>query len=268
MFPSLALSGGLYDLCLIIAIIVSMVLADHMGVMRKFSIKLQKVLIIAIVLAVIIGFVGAVLFQAVYNWLKTGVFQLSGMTFYGGLIFGVLAFLGVWFGLGKLWCKDGEAKAKFGAMLDIAACIIPLAHGIGRIGCLMAGCCHGGLTDAWYGVMHYNGVTVNGVTYVSAKVVPIQLFEAIFLFIVSGSLFFLFFKKFGKENEGRFPLMPIYCVLYGIWRFCIEYARADERGATIIPWLSPSQLIAVIMVVVGLVYVALWFLKKKTTRKE
>ena len=267
MFPSLELSGSLYNVCLIIAVVLSMFLADRMGIMRGFSIRLQKVLIIAIVAAVILGFIGAVLFQSVYAWIKTGVFKLSGMTFYGGLIFGVLSFVAVWFGLGKLWCKDGEAKTKFGAMLDIAACIIPLAHGIGRIGCLMAGCCHGGLTDAWYGVMHYNGVKVNGVVYASAKVVPIQLFEAIFLLCLSGILLFLFFKKFGKENKGRFPLMPIYCVCYGIWRFFIEYARADERGATIIPWLSPSQLIAIIMFSIGIIYFSVWFFSKNKKKE-
>ncbi|MBR5823405.1 MAG: prolipoprotein diacylglyceryl transferase, partial [Paludibacteraceae bacterium] len=38
----------------------------------------------------------------------------------------------------------------------IANCVAPgiaLAHAIGRIGCLFAGCCHGQATKAWYGIM-------------------------------------------------------------------------------------------------------------------
>lgn len=267
MYPYPILFGvmGVYDLLLVVAIVICLFGADRMGIMRKFSIKLQKVLIISIMAAVLVGFFGAVFFQAIYEAIETGEFKLNantGMTFYGGLIFGLGAFLAVWFGLGKLWCKNNEAVKKFGSIADIAACLIPLAHGLGRLGCLAAGCCHGAVTDKWYGVTHYN-VTANGVFYATAKVVPIQLFEALFLFALSGVMFWLFFGKFGKENKGRFPLLPVYAIAYGIWRFCIEYARSDERGQTIISALSPSQLIAIIMILAGTAYLCVWFIKKK-----
>jgi phosphatidylglycerol:prolipoprotein diacylglycerol transferase len=67
----------------------------------------------------------------------------------------------------------GEEKHRFKDMLDIAACCVPLAHGIGRLGCFFAGCCHGAETDAWYGV---EMLTESG----WRRVVPIQLFEAVF----------------------------------------------------------------------------------------
>ena len=246
---------SLYDICLAIAVVVALFLADRMGIMRGFSVKMQKVLVIAIVEAVAIGFIGAVLFQAVYDAIKTGQFVLStttGMTFYGGLIFGVIGFFAAWFGLGHLMCKTDEPIRKLGSVLDIMACVIPLAHGIGRIGCFSVGCCHGKPTDAWYGVLMY---TESG----WMKVVPVQLFEALFLFALSGVLLWLFFKKFGKENKDRFPLMPIYVVGYGIWRFFIEYFRADDRGATIISALSPSQLVAILMVLAGIGYFVAWY---------
>ena len=45
-------------------------------------------------------------------------------------------------------------------------------------------------------------------------------------------------------------------MLYGIWRFSVEFLRADDRGATIISFLTPSQLIAVLMVLgsIGLLF--------------
>ena len=38
----------------------------------------------------------------------------------------------------------------------------------------------------------------------------------------------------------------------------MEYARADDRGQTVISFLSPSQLVAIILVAVGVAYFALW----------
>jgi len=266
MYPYPVLFGlGLYDLCLIAAIVICLFSADRMGIMRGFSVKLQKVLIIGFVVAILFGFFGAVFFQAIYNAIQSGKFELTsttGMTFYGGLIFGVAGFLAVWFGLGRLWCKNNEAVEKFGAIADMAACLIPFAHGLGRIGCLSAGCCHGALTDAWYGVTHHH-VWIDGIYYETAKVVPVQLFEALFLFALSGVLCWLFFCKFGKENKGRFPLLPIYATVYGVWRFFIEFIRSDDRGETIISALSPSQLIAILMILASAIYLIIWFLKKK-----
>ena len=264
MYPYPILFGlSLYDIFLVVGIVSAMMLADRMGIMRGFSVKLQKVLIISFVGAILSAFFGAVFFQAVYNWIESGSFQLNattGMTFYGGLIFGVVVFLALWFGLGKVKCKDGEAVKQFGTLADMAACVIPLAHGLGRLGCLTAGCCHGAITDKWYGVTHHN-LYIDGKFYESVKVVPTQLFEALFLFAIAGVLLFFFFGKFGKENKGRFPLMPVYCFAYGVWRFFIEFTRADHRGETIIPALTPSQLIAILMVAIGIIYFCLWYFK-------
>ena len=251
----------IYDICLVIAVVTALFLADRMGIQRGFSVKLQKVVIIALVEAVVVGFIGAILFQAVYDWIKTGEFVLSkttGMTFYGGLIFGIIGFLVAWFVIGKLICKSDEPVQKFGQIADITACIIPLAHGIGRIGCFTAGCCHGKPTDAWYGVTMWTGPETQWM-----KVVPTQLFEALFLFALSAVLFYFFYKKFDKEGAKRVPLLSIYVMAYGVWRFFIEYFRADDRGQTIVPFLSPSQLVAIVMVLLGVAYLVLWYLQKQ-----
>lgn len=266
MYPKPILgSMGIYDILLVVALVTCMFAADRMGIMRGFSVKLQKILIISFMVAIVCALFGAVFFQAIYKAIETGKFELNkttGMTFYGGLIFGVIAFIAVWLILGKLWCKNNEAKEKFGSVADMAACLIPYAHGLGRLGCLSAGCCHGGLTDKWYGVLHHN-VMVDGVFYETAKVVPVQLFEALFLFALSGVMCWLFFKKFGKENKGRFPLLPIYAIVYGIWRFFIEFARSDERGETLISALTPSQLIAIVMILAAVAYFCIWYIQRK-----
>ena len=75
---------------------------------------------------------------------------------------------------------------------------------------------------------------------------PTQLFESLFLFALAAVLVFLIIK-FKNRNA-----LSIYLVAYGVWRFIIEFVRADsERGSSGIPGLYPSQVTAIILVAVG-----------------
>ena len=258
MYPyELFFGVGLYEICLTVGVLLAFILADRLAVRCGFSLRLQRFFIIVIPVTIAVGFLGATAFQSFYNFLKTGVFVWGGMTFYGGVIFGVIAFLGLWFGLGKLVLKSDEHIRRFGDVADIAACVVPLAHAIGRIGCFFAGCCHGQETDAWYGV---EMLTKNG----WVKVVPVQLLEAAFLLFLAAALFYLLFvlkirKKDGNGSSRRVPLLAVYAAAYGVWRFFIEYARGDERGATFVSFLSPSQLTAILLIAVGAVYFCVRF---------
>lgn len=262
MYPNELLFGlNLYEILMIVAVVVCFLLCDRMTQIKNFSITLQKLTIVAVFASVVLGYGFAVLFQAVYNYFDTDIFKIAsdtGATFYGGLLGGAGVFLSVWFLGGKLFLKgekQGEEVKKFPDMLHIAACCIPLGHGIGRLGCFFAGCCHGKESDAWYAVrMH----TEKGYQ----SVVPVQLFEAIFLFLLAGVLFYLFFKK---QN---LPLFPVYCGGYGVWRFFIEYARNDDRGASCVSFLSPSQCTALLLVLFSLLYFIIWISRKRRKDNE
>ena len=86
--------------------------------------------------------------------------------------------------------------------------------------------------------------------YAWRKVVPVQLFEAMFLFILAGVLFWMYWKGRGFE-------LPVYFAGYGVWRFIIEYFRTDDRGASFIPGLTPSQTTAIFLVAVGILIAVL-----------
>jgi phosphatidylglycerol:prolipoprotein diacylglycerol transferase len=263
MYPYPILFGlNLYDIAVSIAIIFAMLLCNKLMEKRNFSFTLQKLVVAGICLSVILGFAAAILFQAFYNYLANGKFVLStstGMTFYGGFIGGAIVFLLVWFVGGKLFLKGkskNEEKRKIFDMLDIAACCVPPAHAIGRIGCFFAGCCHGAETNAWYGV---EMLTREG----WKKVVPVQLYEALFLILLTAILLFIFFKvKF------KLPLMPIYAFTYGLWRFFIEFARDDYRGNSPINFLTPSQFIAILLILISIFYFAVWFIHRKRNNEE
>ena len=114
----------------------------------------------------------------------------------------------------------------------------------------MAGCCHGPACDAWYGIV------MNGV-----RRLPVQLFEAIFLFALSGVTFVLFWK-------GKKYLMPLYMSAYGIWRIIAEILRDDYRGGIEGFALSPSQVLSIVLIAGGiLLFVLEWLWDRKRAQR-
>ena len=91
------------------------------------------------------------------------------------------------------------------------------------------------------------------------KMVPVQLYEAIFLF----ALFAFFVYRLLKNKSCN---LPLYMSLYGVWRFFIEFFRKDYRGSTVVDFLSPSQFIAILMVIgsVGLFFGQKYIMKKQS----
>lgn len=204
----------------------------------------------SLLLSIFFGIIGAYLFQNLYDFISSpSTYSWSWkMTFYGGLIFGIGAFV-----LLYIFYVRKNAEGLLKPLLVIAPASITMAHAIGRVGCFLAGCCYGVETDLFFGVHFPN---VEGI------VVPTNLFEAIFLFLLSGILIYLAFKK---DSVYTFP---IYLLAYGVWRFFIEFFRGDERGTFIIPFLSPSQFWSILLVIGGIIYLILLLKKVPSSENE
>ncbi len=254
MYPKDILLGiDLYLIFLCVAAVSAIIIFRLLADKRGLGATLQNLCLFGAVGAILVGYYSAVLFQAIYNIPKYGEFQINsstGATFYGGLIGGAAFFLLLYFVAGKILFKESrEHINNFFVVANIAAPCIAIAHGFGRIGCLMAGCCHGKVTEAWYGI-YMSGV--------GKKVVPIQLFEAIVLFL----LFALFVYRVIK---GKRYNLSVYMAVYGVWRFFIEYARDDYRGYTFVDFLTPSQLTALLMIIGA---AAVFFVERYFERKS
>jgi phosphatidylglycerol:prolipoprotein diacylglycerol transferase len=213
---------------------------------------ISKILGIGI-FATAFGIFMAMVFQSVYNFIEdpSDGFKLDlSMTFQGGLIGGVSSFVIVWnlyvFVIAPRVKKVKLLQNNMNAGLTDALPIIPIgiviAHAFGRLGCTFAGCCHGAETDAWYGLTMW--ASSLGKT---ATVVPTQLFECVFLFVLAAVMCVLFFKYKFNCNFG------FYAIAYGIWRFLIEFVRGDHRGE-LVAGLTPSQFWSIVMVVLGIAY--------------
>ncbi len=258
MYPyRLFLDVTLYDILVAIgvaaAFAVFLLYADKL----KISSRLQILALVSAILGVALGFVSAGLVQSIYFWIENGAFEWRGMTFYGGLVGGALFFVGTYFLAGYLMFRKSETPKLYleyaMRIFGIVICAVTLAHAIGRIGCLTAGCCHGEVFEEkrWYTlpILH---ISKSGELLRTEYAVPIPLYEMFFLLDLFALLSWRVLKSKGDA-------LPFYMVLYGVWRFCIEYARADDRGQTFISFLSPSQLTALLMVIGGIVLFVVYY---------
>lgn len=257
-YPILPFLGGgirLYGVCIavgLIACLIAFYVLSRKGGMPE---KVQDYVFFVFIGALVAGFFFAMLFQAFYNWLDGRPFKLfgSGLTVMGGLIGGAGAFLLIYFLIGKFVFKGKEErlhKKHFNTLFRVAPISICIAHGFGRIGCLMAGCCHGKYLGAQKVL---GGVFMDGTTHGWGYYVPIQLYEALFLFALATVLTMLYFKRCNI-------IMSIYLIGYGVWRFFVEFLRTDYRGFN--PTLYPSQWLSIVFVLGGIALIALYYFRK------
>lgn len=170
----------------------------------------------------------------------------SGGVFYGGLILAVAV---------AFWYMRRHTMPLW-PTCDAFAPGIALGHVIGRLGCLMAGCCYGKPTHLPWGITFTDAFAGRELgTPLGVPLHPTQLYEAGAELIILG--FLLAFERRGRPFPGR--TFWGYLLLYGISRFAIEFFRGDERGM-VLGLLSTSQFISVVLV--PLSGVMLWRLSR------
>ena len=148
----------------------------------------------------------------------------GGLVFYGGFIGAVLCCI--------LYCR--HRKWSLANVADLTAPALPLGHALGRIGCLLNGCCFGVPYSGPLATTYPpSNVTMN---YVQRKlgVLPPDANYCASTFPIEGiaSIFNVFLCLFllWLERRKKFKglLFPIYMGLYAMGRFCIEFGRGDS----------------------------------------
>ena len=220
------------------------------GHTRQQSNRIIILIAISLVFALVFSFV----LDGIFHSIKQGELEFGSINFLGALIGGFAAFLL----LMKYYYKDDNKDMKKISNTVITGVV--LAHAFGRIGCFFAGCCFGIPTESYIGVLFPYGHAHE--LYPGEAVFPTQLFEAGFLFI----LFILLNKiQFFKNKE-----VETYLIGYGVWRFLNEFIRGDDRGV-VFPLFStqynvfptPSQVMSLFMVILGVYLVYKHFVKKQ-----
>jgi prolipoprotein diacylglyceryltransferase len=108
---------------------------------RQTDTKLPKDRIIDLVIAVfVLGLLGArITYMIQYDVPLNRIIRIweGGIVLYGGIITGMLAFVGFYYLILK------KAGVSFWKLVDVAGPVLALGIALGRIGCFLNGCCYG-----------------------------------------------------------------------------------------------------------------------------
>jgi len=162
----------------------------------------------------------------------------AGGVFYGGLI---LSFaVGMWL--------IGRYRLPVWSTADLYAPGIALGHVIGRLGCLMAGCCYGRPTDLPWGITFTSPVAAdNAGTPLNEALHPTQLYDAGAEMLIL--IILLALERRGRPYAGR--TFWLYILLYAISRFIVEMFRGDPRGT--IAGVSTSQFVSLVTLPIAVI---------------
>jgi phosphatidylglycerol:prolipoprotein diacylglycerol transferase len=162
----------------------------------------------------------------------------SGFVWYGGLIGGFLT----------AWILHRRYRIPFPTILECTALGLPIGQAIGRLGCHIAGDGDWGIvTDLPWGVAYTNAVVgwdhPPGVT-----VHPTPLYEA-----AAYTLVFAVLYRLRKRDYPAPSLFAMYLIGASSARFLVEFIRINPKIAF---GLTQAQLIAIVLVVVGVAMLA------------
>ena len=162
----------------------------------------------------------------------------NGFVFFGSLLFAIPAVI--------LYFKN--QKLPIWGMLDLTAFSAIIAHGFGRIGCFLAGCCHGVITDSWLGVTYTDSACQADPLHTPLH--PTQLYAVLLLLTIFLVLKWVYRKRYQFEGQ----VFLLYVMLYSLGRGVIEVFRGDEaRGYLFDGLLSHSQFISTLLIIGALI---------------
>ncbi len=177
----------------------------------------------------------------------------GGLIFYGGFIGAAVGIL--------LFAKKHQENTL--ALYDMAITSVPLAHILGRIGCLMNGCCYGTMYNGPLSVTYPYDSTIGHfqykahlITHLATRTLPVhavQLYES----TANLALYILMVWVY-KHRKYNGSVTALYLLAYPFMRYWLECFRGDERmtwmGTSLAQWLS----IGLILLGIGF----LWYSRK------
>ncbi|MFC1901777.1 prolipoprotein diacylglyceryl transferase [Chloroflexota bacterium] len=187
------------------------------------------------------GIIGARLVHVIDHWpdYSHNLGQIiggSGLAIYGAVLGAALG----------IWIYSRFSKVSFGYLADVLAPGIILAQAIGRVGCLLNGCCYGLETDIFCALIYSHPESFGPI---GVPVHPTQIYEIIYNLIVFAGLIGLK----GKLRPAG-SLFLVYLTLYSLWRFSIDFIR---EGTDFLFGLHEAQVIAIIVLIITVTLMAL-----------
>ncbi|MCC7298156.1 MAG: prolipoprotein diacylglyceryl transferase [Bacteroidia bacterium] len=168
----------------------------------------------------------------------------SGFVFYGSFLTAVPVLIW-WFRKEKLPVWD---------MFDFIGVGGAMVHAFGKLGCFMAGCCHGKVCHSSWGVVFNHPQT--HADPAGVPLYPVQLWD---IGIITSAIIIMLLVQKRKQFAGQ--LFLIYGLWYAAGRYFTENYRGDEeRGYLFNGLVTHSQFIAILVFAICLgIYI--WRLK-------
>ncbi len=170
----------------------------------------------------------------------------GGLTFYGGFIAATV-------GAVLLFRRDRFPLWKG---VDMGGMMVPIGLGIGRLGCLLGGCCFGVSCERPWALQfpshspasewQFREKLVSSAANLSLPVHPTQIYEAFCALLIA--VINILFVQGRKRYDGQ--VFVAFLSAYGASRFAIEFWRSDDRGGVF--GLSTSQWISLGMIAAAL----------------
>ncbi len=243
-----------YGLMLALGFLAAMYMAQRDA--KKFNMPEEK-LASVFPWIIVAGAFGARFFHAIverplYFWehpIEIFYFWDGGVTFYGGLIGGVLV----------IWLFSRKNKIPFVQVGDFLIVYVALGQVFGRLGCFLAGCCHGVPTDEPWGITITNPESITRPLGIPLH--PTQLYQALVNLIT-----FIILYKVSRHKKFNGQMLLIYGLTYPLGRAIVEIFRGDSiRGFIIDGIISTSQGISIVIFIVCL---AIYIIKSRSQKKN
>jgi phosphatidylglycerol:prolipoprotein diacylglycerol transferase len=193
------------------------------------------------------GVLFARLFHVIDMWWYYRQFPERIIGFAGFSIYGAIlgAILGLW-----LYCR--VARLNFGHFVDVLTPAIIVGQMIGRVGCVLNGCCHGTITTLPWAIVYTDDASHASVGY---PYHPWPIYEIAVLLLILGMVI-----RLKPRMKPAGSLFALYLAAYAAWRFTGGFLRPE---APFILGLQQPQVVA--LVVLALTVSFLW---RKTFRRK
>jgi phosphatidylglycerol---prolipoprotein diacylglyceryl transferase len=205
---------------------------------RKISINTQDIdsLFLFLLSGLVIGArLGYVIFYNLGDYLKSPleIFAVwhGGMSFHGGLIGSVAG--------GLIFCR--KYGADFWQLSDLIIVTAPIGLGLGRLGNFINGELYGRVTNVPWGMVFPSGGPMPRH--------PSELYE----FLLEGVVLFSVLWLLRNRNLKAGTLTAVFLMLYGLFRFFVEfYRQPDPQIGFILGYFTMGQILSSVMILSGI----------------
>jgi len=116
-------------------------------------------------------------------------------------------------------------------LIKLSIIVLPLMYSIGKIGCLLQGCCYG---------IEYNGFL--SINYINSSVsyFPVQLVEAVVFLII-----FIIANKYKNKNN----IVPLTILICSLAKFLLDFLRYEHNI------FSLTNIFGIILIVISIILI-------------